>query len=128
MGEIENREWNWRTDLNGGQVLYEVGYQCNQSVLRKSGEYGATAGLTISKFRQGESYCVPSGQIHASEVAYERAAATLVFLSENAIGTSIVVESRDGEAKYTFDRNVVDPYQHALAKQIALEARGNLLR
>ncbi|MEO0454918.1 MAG: hypothetical protein AAFY98_12410, partial [Verrucomicrobiota bacterium] len=81
----------------------------------------------ISKVRQGESYCVRSGQIHASEVVYGRAAATLVLLSENVAGTSVVVGSRDGESKYTFDRSDVDPNQYVQAKQIALEARAKLL-
>ena len=128
MGEVENHEWNWRTDPGGGQVLYEVGYQCDQSVLRKTGEYGATTDLTISKFHQGQSYCVPSGQIHASEVARERATVTLVLLSEDAIGSSMVVGSRDGHSSYTFDRNAVAPDQHIQARQIALEGRGNVLR
>ncbi|MEM9319666.1 MAG: hypothetical protein AAGA70_11765, partial [Pseudomonadota bacterium] len=128
IGEIENHEWNWQSNPMSKEVLYEVGYQENRSMILKTDEFGRTTDLSITKFEQGQSYYVPKGQFHASEVASDQTAVTLVLLSETKVGNSIVVGSRDGASSYTFDRNAVDPEQHVKARQAALKGINDLLQ
>ena len=117
-GCVSNHTWDWKPDVAGDKVLYEVAYDAGLSTLAKSDERGTLVGECVQFARRFESYLVPLRKIHASHIAHERSAVTLVLISTNTVGSSMVVGDQNGQEGYVFDRHAVDAVSTAKAREI----------
>ena len=114
-GSVTNTMWEWKSSQNGEQMIYEVGYQKNLSILRRSRERGTLIGERIQVVEEGEKYTVPAHCYHATDVGLSEAALTLVLMPKRAPESSKVVGDINGDKEYFFERQKIEDQKLTVA-------------
>ena len=108
FGSVTNTMWEWKSSEGGGQMIYEVSYKKNLSILRRSKERGTLVCEHSKMVEKGEYYMVPAHRYHATDVGLSEAALTLVLMPRRTSGPSKVVGDINGNEEYFFERRKIE--------------------
>ncbi len=109
-GEVESRAYVVTDDEAGDAVLYAVGYgEGHRSCMRRSDRRVRVREQPPRRPAAGERYAVAAGEFHASTVAVDGFAATLVATRTTARPWPWVVGERDAPAVLPVERPTASP-------------------
>jgi hypothetical protein len=108
-GRLTNTTWRFTESASGTRVIYEVSYENNQSVLRRTSKVGDLLMVDEDHVHAGLEYAVSPETFHATDVRRQEVAITLVLIAKKTNGSALVAGDASGKEAYIFDRtNVTD--------------------
>ena len=122
VGEVENFEWDFIEKKSGRKAIYNVDYEGDFSIIRKTERVGDLSSGSRVSVSSGSCYFVSAGDIHATEVCKNSFVLTVAAFSKIITSTSYVVGDVKGDGFYKIRRsNISSNERIKIANEIASE-------